>query len=732
MSAAFAKFEELLVGMARRGASDLFLSQAKCPAYRIDGSLRPADDSITTREMLEAVLEATLQPAQRESFERFGEVNVGLSLDNVGRFRLNIHLQRGLTGMVVRRMPLGTLSFTELGLPPEVQGFSELRNGLVLVTGATGSGKSTTLAAIVHHLNSNFTRHIVTIEDPVEFVHEDLRSRLTQREVGSDTRDFSSALRNVLRESPDVILIGEMRDAETAAVALSAALTGHLVLTSLHTSDSIQAIHRFLGLFPEQMRESAARDLAVCLRGVIAQRLVPRSGRPGRIAAVELLTNTPAVQRLLREGRQGEIHDLMRSSNAVCSFNQSLLNLIKDGQIDLETGLAYSPNPEDLRMHAQGMERGSSTLQTEADSLPSVGGLEMRSLLHSATRHGASDIHLTVGSAPVFRIHGQLNPLAAKPLTAGDVRALLFTLLSHAQREQFELEKELDFAVSLTGDVRFRVNAHYQRGTIAVTMRVIPSVVPGRDSLGLPESVLGLAKQQQGLVLVTGPTGSGKSTTLATLVDILNSTRNCKIITVEDPIEFIHHNRLAHIEQREVGADTKSFASALKYILRQDPDVVLVGEMRDLETIQAALTAAETGHLVLATLHTNDAPQAVDRIIDVFPAHQQEQVRTQLAASLLAVVSQRLLAPKQGGGRVAAFEILIATAAVRAVIREGKTHQLLSIMEIGSRDGMLTMDHSIEELMRTGKVTREEALRYVRTTTNLPPEPAEGAATKNK
>jgi twitching motility protein PilT len=727
---AFAHFEQLLAGMTQRGASDLFFSEGKKPAYRVDGGLRPADDTTSTHEMLGAVLEGTLRPPQRETFERTGEVNVGLSLDGVGRFRLNVHLQRGRTGIVVRRVPTGAVSFAELGLPDELRAFSELRNGLVLVTGATGSGKSTTLAAMVHHLNSHFTRHIVTIEDPVEFVHEDLRSLLTQREVGSDTPDFPSALHNVLRESPDVILIGEMRDPETASVALSAALTGHLVLTSLHTTDAIQAINRFLGLFPEQLRGTAAQDLAVCLRGVIAQRLVPRADRRGRVAAVERLTNTPAVQRLLREGRQSEIPELMRSSEAMCTFNDSLLALIKKGDIDLETGQAYSPNPEDLRMHAQGMERGSSVLETEADALPTIGGLDMRSLLHSATRHGASDIHLTVGCAPVFRINGELSPLAAKPLTAGDVRALLFTLLSHAQREQFELEKELDFAISLTGNVRFRVNAHYQRGTVAVAMRVIPSAVPERESLGLPEAVLRLAGHPQGLVLVTGPTGSGKSTTLATLVDIINSTRNCKIITVEDPIEFIHPNRLAHIEQREVGTDTKSFSSALKYILRQDPDVVLVGEMRDLETIQAALTAAETGHLVLATLHTNDAPQAVDRIIDVFPAHQQEQIRTQLASALLAVISQRLLPARLGGGRVAAFEILMATAAVRTLVREGKTHQLLSAMEIGSRDGMVTMDHSLQNLLGAGKITREEALRYVRTTSSLPQEPAQDVSAK--
>lgn len=727
MNPEFARFEQLLVGMIQQGASDLFVTEGKCPAYRIDGALQPADDTVASGTLLEAILETALRPAQREAFERAGEMNVALSLENVGRFRLNVHLQRGLTGIVVRRVPPGAVRFEALGLPAEVQAFAEMRNGLVLVTGATGSGKSTTLAAMVHHLNTHFTRHIVTIEDPVEFVHEDIHSRLTQREVGSDTRDFPAALRNVLRESPDVILIGELRDAETATVALSAAMTGHLVLTTLHTTDSIKAINRFLGLFPEQVRQATAEDLAACLRGVVAQRLVPRADRPGRVAAVEVLSNTPAVQRLLREGRQNEIPDLMRSSEAMCSFNQALFQLFQRGIISIETGIAHAPDPEDFRMHAQGMERGSSTFQTEADSLPTVGGLEMRSLLHSASRHGASDIHLTVGSPPVFRIHGKLSPLEAKPLTAGDVRALLFTLLSQAQREQFELEKELDFAVSLSGNVRFRVNAHYQRGTIAVAMRVIPSAVPARESLGLPEAVLRLSEQQQGLVLVTGPTGSGKSTTLATLVDILNSTRSCRIITVEDPIEFIHHNRLAHIEQREVGADTKSFASALKYILRQDPDVVLVGEMRDLETIQAALTAAETGHLVLATLHTNDAPQAIDRIIDVFPAHQQEQIRTQLAASLLAVVSQRLLLSKQGSGRVAAFEILTATAAVRTLIREGKTHQLLSAMEIGARDGMMTMDHSVIELLQSGRLERSEALKYIRSTTNLPPGEPENA-----
>jgi twitching motility protein PilT len=287
-------------------------------------------------------------------------------------------------------------------------------------------------------------------------------------------------------------------------------------------------------------------------------------------------------------------------------------------------------------------------------------------------------------------------------------------MLSYAQREQFELEKELDFAVSLSSGNRFRVNAHFQRGTVAVAMRMIPRELPPLDTLRIPAAVLQMANAMQGLLLVTGPTGSGKSTTLATLVDEINRRRSCRIITVEDPIEYVHQNRLATVEQREVGPDTKSFAAALKYVLRQDPDVILVGELRDLETIQAAITAAETGHLVFATLHTNDAPQTVDRMIDVFPAHQQEQVRSQLASALLGIVSQRLLQKVDRRERVACFEVLVANSAIRTIVREGKTHQLLGMMEIGIKEGMQTLDRSVEQLLAEELVTREEALKYLR------------------
>ena len=611
-------------------------------------------------------------------------------------------------------MPLGALSFEELALPENLKNFAGLRSGLVLVTGATGSGKSTTLAAMIHHVNAHLARHIITLEDPVEFVHEDLRSLVTQREIGGDTRDFATALRHVLRESPDVIVLGEMRDAESVSVAMAAALTGHLVISTLHTVDTAQTLQRILSFFPEHTRTQARQDLALCLEPVVSQRLLPLASGTGRVAAVEVLTITPAVRRLVREGRTEEIPELLGPGAGLHSFNQALLDLFKQGRITLETGALHAPDPEDFLLAAQGMERGSIAFPAELEELSAAGQTDMRHLLHSAKRHGASDLHLAAGVYPMLRFQGRLCPLATEPLTAAAVRRLLLSMLNHAQKERFELEKELDFAITLPDGVRLRINSHYQRQTVAVSLRLIPHKLPPVETLGLPEAVLHLANASQGLLLITGPTGSGKSTTLATLIDCVNSSRNCRIITVEDPIEFIHPNREATIEQREVGADTKSFADALKYVLRQDPDIILVGEMRDTETIQAALTAAETGHLVLATLHTNDAPQAVERIIDVFPSYQQNQIRAQLAASLLAVVSQRLIPTTDGSSRAAAFEVLLANSAVRTLIRDSKTHQIVAAMEIGLREGMQTLDRSLEALVNEGRITAEEAARHMR------------------
>jgi twitching motility protein PilT len=708
--------EHILRLMVQERASDLFIAEGRVPSVRVNGSLRPLSREPLDGAALRGLMDAVLRPTQREIFDRLGDVDVGMSRPGLGRFRVHFHLQRGLLGAVVRAVPGGALDFEQLGLPPVVKTLAEAPRGLVLVAGSTGSGKSTTLAAMVHHINSRHRKHIVTLEDPIEFVHDDINAVVTQREVGSDTRDFSLALRHVVRESPDVIVIGEMRDAETMNVALSAALTGHLVLSSLHTVDAAQTLQRILAYYPEHQRDQVCMDLSLCLQGVVAQRLVPRSDGEGRVAAVEVMLATPAVKKLIREQRVDEIGDFMTSdtSDGMKTFNRSLVDLHEKGLITFETGAAYATNGDEFRLAAQGMERGVQAFAAESEALPSVGTIDMRTLLNVALRYGASDIHMVVGSPPIFRIHGRLRRLEVDALALTDVRRLLFSLLSFRQREQFELDRELDFSLTVTGRNRFRINAHYQRGSIAVSIRLIPNEIPEAAALGIPPVMHELAQRPQGLVLVVGPTGAGKSTTLATMIHQINGSRSCHIITIEDPIEFVHANRLATVEQREVGSDTKSFGAALKYILRQDPDVILIGELRDPETISAALTAAETGHLVFATLHTNDAPQTVDRIVDVFPPHQQSQARVQLSSALLAVISQRLLPRADGKGRVAAFEVLVATPAVRAVIREGKTHQLHSTMETAQNVGMITLDRSLLELARKGAITVEEAARYMR------------------
>jgi twitching motility protein PilT len=331
-------------------------------------------------------------------------------------------------------------------------------------------------------------------------------------------------------------------------------------------------------------------------------------------------------------------------------------------------------------------------------------------LLVEMIERRASDLHLTAGARPTIRIRGRLVALENYPvLTPNGTREVVYSILNNDQRQRLETDWQIDFAYPVPGLGRFRVNAYFQRSSIGAAFRLIPFEILSIDELGLPPVVHEFGRKPRGFVLVTGPTGSGKSTTLAAVVDEVNETREDHILTIEDPIEFLHSHKRCIVNQRELGADASSFGAALRAALRQDPDVILVGEMRDLETIQTALTAAETGHLVLATLHTQDAPQTIDRIIDVFPSHQQSQVRTQLSVALQGIVTQQLLPTTDGSGRCVAAEVLIPTAAVRNLIREGKTHQIASVMQTGSAHGMQTMDASLASLVRAGKISIQTA-----------------------
>jgi twitching motility protein PilT len=336
--------------------------------------------------------------------------------------------------------------------------------------------------------------------------------------------------------------------------------------------------------------------------------------------------------------------------------------------------------------------------------------LDFADLLLEVIERNASDLHLTAGAHPTVRVRGRLQPLEDYPvMTTEQTRETIYSILSNDQRQRLETDWQIDFAYAIPGRARFRVNAYYQRSAIGAAFRLIPFSIKTVDELGLPLVLHDLAKRPRGFVLVTGPTGSGKSTSLAAVIDEINTTREEHIMTIEDPIEFLHGHKKCIVNQREIGSDASSFAAGLKSALRQDPDVILVGEMRDLETIHTALTAAETGHLVFATLHTQDTPQTIDRIIDVFPASQQQQVRVQLSVALQGIITQQLLPTADGAGRVAACEVLLATPAIRNLIREGKTHQIYSSLQTGANIGMQTMDAALATLVRSGKITQKLA-----------------------
>ncbi len=335
---------------------------------------------------------------------------------------------------------------------------------------------------------------------------------------------------------------------------------------------------------------------------------------------------------------------------------------------------------------------------------------DFSAVLHRMVETRASDVHLTPGFPPAIRDKGRIQPLDGYPvLNSQQTREVVYGILNDDQRKRFENEQQLDFAYAIPGVARFRVNCYFQRGAVSAAFRLVPQEIPALDSLAVPPVLRELTQKPRGFVLVTGPTGSGKSTTLAAMIDVINSEREDHILTIEDPIEFLHRHKRSIVNQREIGSDAPDFARGLRAALRQDPDVILVGEMRDLETVSTALTAAETGHLVFATLHTQSTAHTVDRIIDVFPPEQQGQVRTQLSIALQGIVTQQLLPTADGRGRVVATEVLIPTPAIRNLIREGKTHQIYAALQTSGGVGMQTMDADLARLVRTGKVTRSLA-----------------------
>ncbi|WP_370325045.1 PilT/PilU family type 4a pilus ATPase [Euzebya sp.] len=488
----------------------------------------------------------------------------------------------------------------------------------------------------------------------------------------------------------------------------------------------------FVDVKPGSVDPSAAR----LLPRDVARQLMALPGQFGQCDSVLVALADPANSAALSQvaAITGlEAHPALAVKDALAEAIEHLADADADGTVQLPVDGAGQPAgpgfdgaaapaepPAGLSMAAASTPTGPTAAPERRESAMQESkrlayeqslGFDLEAALIELVNRGGSDLHLTVGIPPAIRVHGELEHLPDVPVLEPDMlRNALYSIMTQKQREIFENELELDMSHSIPGYGRFRVNIFQQREAIGSVMRVIPFEIKPLEELGIPAQVSNFAFMPRGLVLVTGPTGSGKSTTLASLIDIVNRERAQHIMTVEDPIEFLHHHKKSVVNQRELGQDTHSFAQALKHVLRQDPDVILVGEMRDLETIQLAITAAETGHLVFGTLHTQDAPQTIDRIIDVFPPHQQEQIRVMLSNALNGVVTQQLLKRSNGSGRAVAVEVMVATPAIKNLIREGKTHQMYSSIQAGKQHGMIAMDQSLAELVNRGIVTYNHAI----------------------
>ncbi|MBE6355477.1 MAG: PilT/PilU family type 4a pilus ATPase [Lentisphaerae bacterium] len=704
------------------GASDMFVNSGKVPSFRVNGIISRANNvpPVETAD-LEAFRNECLTPAAREKYELSGSYDCSFAIDN-RRFRINFLESVNGPGLVARLIREGSsCTFESLHLPADtMKKISALQRGMVIITGTTGSGKSSTMSAIINCINQTMDKHILTLEDPIEFTHEDKMSLISQRDLSNTAGGFIEAMRYAMRENPDVIVIGEIRDAETVNAAISAALTGHLVISTMHTSDASSAVERMLELFPEQQREVTAGSIAVVLEAVIAQRLVPVVNGDSMIPALDILIGTASVKRQISEQNFTELEQLMRAGSnfGMKTFNSSLIELFRNGIITWETALESTDSPDELHMMKRGLSQSAnSSVKPDGTLTKTISEIDMKDLFKSAIRTEASDLLITTGVPPQLRINGQFSSLDLPPLSGADTQRLVYSLLTRRQRVALEEKRNIDFAISVKIDAsinkRFRINAFFQRGTVALVGRLIQEVIPSPQELGIPPVLSALMRKKQGLILVTGPTGSGKSTTLASLLDQVNQLESRHIVTIEDPIEYVYNHNRAIIEQREIGIDALSFHEGIRSALRQAPDIIMVGELRDLETISAAISAAETGHLVLGTLHANNTCQTVERIIDSFPANQQAQIRNQFAGCILAVAAQRLI-PRQDlpGKRVAAFEVMVGTMPVKALIRDSKTHQLASVIESSAKDGMITMARCMENYANSGIISQSDRFTF--------------------
>ena len=557
---------------------------------------------------------------------------------------------------------------------------------------------------MVNHCNDNRPDHIITIEDPIEFVHESKRCLVNQREVHRDTLGFTEALRSALREDPDVILVGEMRDLETIRLALTAAETGHLVFGTLHTSSAAKTIDRIVDVFPGEEKDMVRSMLSESLRAVISQTLLKKNGG-GRVAAHEIMIGTPCDPQ--PDPRGQDRPDVLRDPDRR-----------RAGHADprpVPHRAGRQGRGQQGRGALQGAEQGRSVMRvaerTERHMDRDQAIKLMQDLLRRVAEKKASDLFITAGFPPAIKIDGEIRPQSERALTVEQSATLVRAIMNDRQTKEFDATKECNFAIAPPGIGRFRVSAFVQQAAVGCVIRLINAKIPTFEELDLPPILKEVVLTKRGLVIIVGGTGSGKSTSLAAMVGYRNEKTRGHIVTIEDPVEYVHTHKGCVITHREVGVDTDSWHAALKNTLRQAPDVILIGEIRDRETMEYGIQFSETGHLVLATLHANSANQALDRIINFFPDERRDQLLMDLSLNIRALVSQRLIPRESGSGRIAAMEIMLNSPLIQDLIFKGEVAKIKEVMSRSTRLGMKTFDQSLFELYETGFISYEDALR---------------------
>ena len=696
---------------------------------------------------------------QTKEFDATKECNFAIAPPGIGRFRVSAFVQQAAVGCVIRLINAKIPTFEELDLPPILKEVVLSKRGLVIVVGGTGSGKSTSLAAMVGYRNEKTRGHIVTIEDPVEYVHPHKGCVITHREVGVDTDSWHAALKNTLRQAPDVILIGEIRDRETMEYGIQFAETGHLVLATLHANSSNQALDRIINFFPDERREQLLMDLSLNIRALISQRLIPREAGAGRIAAMEIMLNSPLIQDLIFKGEVAEIKEVMSRSNrlGMKTFDQALFELYETGFISYEDALRNADSKNELRL------RIKLESKREQKNLDDGGALQ-----HRRGRGGPQSVNPAKDQLPASDSrrgstlggHGRRGHRAppdaqhqAAVQADGGEEGLGPVL--HLQRAHQDQDRGPDPPGQQAGadpgdgapdrlradDARAARVLPARAGDRLRDLRARPRALPrqrlhaarlpghgdalhhrrhaaARSRSGCRTILHELVMLKRGLILMVGATGSGKSTTLAAMINYRNENSSDHIVTIEDPIEFLHTNKRSIVNQREVGLDTKSYARALRGVVRAAPDVILIGEIRDQESMEAAINLAGTGHLVLATLHANNCAETLDRIINMFPREQHKQIFLDLSQYLRAILAQRLVMGKDSR-RVAAVEVMINTPHIGTLVKKGDVVAIKEAISASGERGIQSFDVALHELFKQGRIDLEEALLNADSRANL-------------